>query len=61
MPQMYSLLRSRHCCVIDRVAACQGGGLVLDADLSMQQVQSPELQALARKAGLPVELRCDSP
>lgn len=41
---------------MDRIAACKGGSLVLDADLSMQLVMSPELQALVCKAGLPVEL-----
>lgn len=45
---------------MDRIAACKGGGLVLDADFSMQLVTSPELQALVCEAGLPVELHFDS-
>ena len=46
---------------MDRIAACQGGGLVLDGDLSMQLVVSPALQALVREAGIPVELHYDRP
>ena len=41
---------------MDRIAACKGGSLVLGCDLSRQLVASPELQALIREAGLPVEL-----
>ena len=46
---------------LDRIKACKGPGLVLDADLSMQLVMSQELQALVREAGLSVELQCDRP
>ena len=44
---------------MNRIAAWQGGGLVMDSDLSRQLVVSPELQALVREAGLPVELQFD--
>ena len=44
-----------------RITACEGASLVLDGDLSMQLVMSPELQAIVRNAGLPVELQCDRP
>lgn len=44
-----------------RIAACKGGGLVLDADLSMQLVVSPALRALVREANIPVELFYDQP
>ncbi len=47
------------CCAPDRIAACKGGGLVLNGDLSMQLVVTPALQALVREAGVPVELQYD--
>ena len=42
-----------------RIAACKGGGLVLNGDLSVQLVVSPMLQALVSEAGVPVELHYD--
>ena len=56
-----TLLLTWLCCAPDRIAACKGGGLVLNGDLSMQLVVSPALQALVREAGIPVELQYDRP
>ena len=58
---MRTLLRKQAPLVHGQDCSLPGGGLVLDADLSMQLVTSPELQALVREAGLPVELRYGRP